>query len=60
MSDSGSDLAVLTPEMFLYELDETGVPEIDLNTDDLKIHFTLWKNVKRLKRVATKIDFLNV
>lgn len=59
MSDTGSDLAVLTPGMFLYELDETGVPEFDLiDSGDLRNHLKHRRDLKKQLRERFKLEYL--
>lgn len=59
MSDDATDLAVLTPAMFLHELEETGVPEHDLiHGSVLRRQYKHQRELKVQLRKRFKLEYL--
>ncbi|XP_026684915.1 uncharacterized protein LOC103516813 [Diaphorina citri] len=58
MSDNAEDLAVLTPAMFLHELQETGVPEYEMDASDLRAHYKLRRELKKQLRERFRSEYL--
>ncbi|KAL1448077.1 hypothetical protein WDU94_013868, partial [Cyamophila willieti] len=58
MSDNPRDLAVLTPAMFLHDIEETGVPEYDLiDASNLRQHFKHRTDLKKQLRERFKLEY---
>lgn len=59
MSDDVNELAVLTPAMFLHELEETNVPEFDLiETSNLQQQFKYRRDLKKQLQERFKLEYL--
>lgn len=58
LSDDSSDLAAITPAMFLFDLEEVGVPEYDLMTIDFKHRLKYRCDLKKQLRQRFKVEYL--
>ncbi|XP_008484093.2 uncharacterized protein LOC103520770 [Diaphorina citri] len=59
LSEDPQDLSVLTPAMFLHELEDSGVPELDLiENADLRVQFKHRQDLRRQLRERFTAEYL--